>query len=702
MRIDGINLLEGSNLKNAVIAGGTAFPANPDRGELFFRTDTKLFHFYDGTTWKLITDDGAAKVNSVAGKSGAVTLLTTDVSESGGKLYYTDARARVALSGAGTVSYDNSTGAITGAQANWLTNAGGAAILNRPNLHFYAFVSVNRPTPQYFQVAKLPVSTVGTYDQVRLQGIMNDGWGAVNNTSIDIIFGNRGIGGTDETTGVRWSTMGPIMKLARILCYRQTDGSVDIYVYMQQQAYAACAFTLQGTGNGLTLFPPNNLPTLETVPPGTKTFDSSDTTLRQPFQTQMAAIAANMPLPIENAYGLTAGRSIGSDGYGTGEVAFNHMTNGGMQLGEVATVTKPYEQHRWKVNGVSGFHYPGAFSVQTAGTSGVLTNSGFKLMFRARDTTSSDWTLPLLTIRGSGNIDVGGGIAAGTGFAPNWANNPVTHKFYSSVVEVAQFGRGTSTTAATAPTLAINSSANTPGGDWSIADAVLFVSASTSSGRSANLKGTVNTAGSDYAEYMWKSPSCKIIFPGQVVGINSEGQLVDTWSASIKFVVKSTAPSFVGGDSWATGMVEPRPPVRKFDEFKTVIDTPYQAGIPDNGDVIGTPEVNEVSHQELVVAGDTDEEWNAKMAEYTSAKVTFDHDLELRRQQVDRIAFCGQVPVNVKGATPGQHVVPVQNGQSIDLQLVNDDDITFAQFKKSVGQVIAIERDGRARIIVKV
>ena len=35
MRIDGINLVEGSKIQNLVVNAGTSFPLNPDTGELF-------------------------------------------------------------------------------------------------------------------------------------------------------------------------------------------------------------------------------------------------------------------------------------------------------------------------------------------------------------------------------------------------------------------------------------------------------------------------------------------------------------------------------------------------------------------------------------------------------------------------------------------------------------------------------------------
>jgi hypothetical protein len=82
---------------------------------------------------------------------------------------------------------------------------------------------------------------------------------------------------------------------------------------------------------------------------------------------------------------------------------------------------------------------------------------------------------------------------------------------------------------------------------------------------------------------------------------------------------------------------------------------------------------------------------------------TFENDpegLETARHCVDRIAFCGQVPVNVLGATPGQFIIPVNDNGAIAGQAVSSP--TFEQYQIAVGKVIAIDDDGRARIIVKV
>jgi hypothetical protein len=151
--------------------------------------------------------------------------------------------------------------------------------------------------------------------------------------------------------------------------------------------------------------------------------------------------------------------------------------------------------------------------------------------------------------------------------------------------------------------------------------------------RSISAAGTINASGADYAEYMTKAGDFTIA-KGDVVGINSDGKLTNVFEDAVSFVVKSTDPSYVGGDIWGCG---------------------------------------------------------------------FDNDLEgleAARQLVDRIAFSGQVPVNVLGAIPGQYIIPVNDNGAIKGEAVSN--LTFEQYQSAVGKVIAIEDDGRARIIVKV
>ena len=71
------------------------------------------------------------------------------------------------------------------------------------------------------------------------------------------------------------------------------------------------------------------------------------------------------------------------------------------------------------------------------------------------------------------------------------------------------------------------------------------------------------------------------------------------------------------------------------------------------------------------------------------------------RKLYDRVAFCGQVPVNVYNATPGQYVIPKQtDDDTISYELTNTP--TFEQYQISIGKVIKIQEDGRAFIIVKI
>jgi hypothetical protein len=177
--------------------------------------------------------------------------------------------------------------------------------------------------------------------------------------------------------------------------------------------------------------------------------------------------------------------------------------------------------------------------------------------------------------------------------------------------------------------------------------------------RSINARGTVNANGADYAEYMTKCSNFTVA-KGDVVGINANGKLTNVFADAISFVVKSTDPSYVGGDTWgspeALGLAELRP-------------------------------LDQSASDEV-------------KAKYAQDKTVMDTALETARQLVDRIAFSGQVPVNVTGTTAGQYIIPVNDNGSIKGQAVSNP--TFEQYQIAVGKVIAIESDGRAKIIVKV
>lgn len=177
--------------------------------------------------------------------------------------------------------------------------------------------------------------------------------------------------------------------------------------------------------------------------------------------------------------------------------------------------------------------------------------------------------------------------------------------------------------------------------------------------RSINAAGTINALGTDYAEYMFKEDDV-VFIKGEVCGINAFGKLTKKFSESVAFVVKSTNPSFVGGDNWAS-------------EEKLGVKLPAEPK-----------------------KGAKQSEWDA----FNRAMTEFNAAMEKARKHVDRIAYCGQVPINVQGTTPGQFIIAVGQNDAIKGQAVSNP--TFEQYQSAVGKVIAIEADGRARIIVKI
>lgn len=322
------------------------------------------------------------------------------------------------------------------------------------------------------------------------------------------------------------------------------------------------------------------------------------------------------------------------------------------------------------------------------------------------------------------------------------------------------------------------------GYNYSAAETVQKVLARNSTGRSINAAGTINANGSDYAEYMTKADECGVVAKGQIVGVDAAGKLTDKWADSVSFMIKSTDPSYVGGDIWGSQLVigarpeqptlelppyvgapepgqmpiappapptppelvEPAEPVapEPLDELAdeesrqahALLQTEYERAIADfdarlrenervrqayadalraHAESVASYERNLDEFWDALVAYDRDRDaWHSAIAvaqrqhdevampAYRQALAAHAAKLEAARQKVDRIAYCGQVPVNVLGATAGQYVVPVPDGESIGGQLVDDADITFAQYRRAVGIVQNILPDGRANVRVKV
>ena len=172
--------------------------------------------------------------------------------------------------------------------------------------------------------------------------------------------------------------------------------------------------------------------------------------------------------------------------------------------------------------------------------------------------------------------------------------------------------------------------------NWNVADTLMRCGKNGTTGRSINAGGTINASGADYAEYMKKSDSCGTVAKGDVCGVDSTGKLTDVFADALSFVIKSTNPSYVGGDTW--------------------------------GDVD---------------LGLTEEQ------------------TETERQKYDRIAFSGQVPVNITGSfNVGDYVYPQANGTAIEC--VAKSSPTFEEYQLCVGKIWATQDDGRPFVAVKI
>jgi len=216
---------------------------------------------------------------------------------------------------------------------------------------------------------------------------------------------------------------------------------------------------------------------------------------------------------------------------------------------------------------------------------------------------------------------------------------------------------------------------NVNNGGWNAADAAVKIGTNSVTSRSINAGGTINASGLDYAEYMTKSGNFTIA-KGDVVGIDAQGKLTNVFANAISFVVKSTNPSYVGGDNWGSaknlGLTDPIQPLKP------------------NKNLL-------MSESDWATAQET---YQTELIAYNNLVAALKTATEAARINVDRIAFAGQVPVNVMGANAGQYIIPVNDNGAIKGEAINNP--TFEQYQIAVGKVIAIESDGRAKIIVKV
>lgn len=196
----------------------------------------------------------------------------------------------------------------------------------------------------------------------------------------------------------------------------------------------------------------------------------------------------------------------------------------------------------------------------------------------------------------------------------------------------------------------------------------MTIGANSGTGRSINAGGTINASGADYAEYMLRRATCGVIKKGDIVGIDENGELTDKFAMAHSFVVKSTDPAYVGNDKWATAELVGEP-----------VEVPAKA-----------------------MRDESEFDFIERRVKAESDKAARDLRIERLRARVDRIAFSGQVPVNVWGARPGDYILPMNSRDGgIEGLVVPPGSMTFDFYRMSIGRVWKVLHDGRAWITVK-
>ena len=217
-----------------------------------------------------------------------------------------------------------------------------------------------------------------------------------------------------------------------------------------------------------------------------------------------------------------------------------------------------------------------------------------------------------------------------------------------------------------------------------------------STNRSLNASGTLNASGADYAEYMRKSENCQIIQKGDICGVNAEGLLTHVFDEAISFVVKSTDPAYVGGDTWGR-TPEPEKHTPEFISWNSELIYLKETTLVRYED---ETEDDFEMRKKLVECRISELEQSEPEEKISQEWINWSQDLESERLKVDRIAFSGQVPCNVTGAQPGDYIVPMKSEDgSITGEAVKTP--SFDQYMNAVGKVWKVLEDGRAWIVVK-
>lgn len=649
---------------------------------------------------------------------------------------------------------------------------------------------------------------------------LTNGSVAVVGANLDFLANGVGSGDALLANGV-WNEIARPTAATSLELVRPWLGATGVYAYMivpivpsRINQLLADVGTLLGTfaavrdGVGQGLFPDGTV-----AAPGIRFSNDQDTGLRRLSSNIMALVAGGVdrltldgdgatistgggPARLTIAATAEAGRG-GSILFTRAGAASGFIGDAGAALGGTETTGLVYytygsDPHRFFAGGAERMRVTNAGGVGV-GTSNPLSRLHVNTngSVPSYSTTGNDnggalvgvnagGDMQLLTFGGGkpiifGNYNQGGGQVEygrfdGNGNLLAGVTSASAHVLSKAVAEYAELLIVQSTVTA-ARSMQVQSVAQT---GYSTAGAALYLGRNSTTGRSINAGGTINASGADYAEYVRKSLACSSILKGDVCGIDSNGELTRTWSEARRYVVKSTDPNLVGGDTWAAhldprpeaplyaapaydGPAEPTKPVEPAAFVPPVIEMPVQpvradgeedeayllrlaAFLNDRAATIAQAEAAAAAQVEAAKAQvayvAAVEQYQADLAAYRDAQAAYrtaidaaeaahavalaqhgealtawEAELEAARQTVDRIAFSGQVPVNVDADTLAAceaalgdgvavYLVAAARGAGIGVAAVREADMTLQQYMRRLGAVWAI-RDGRPWIDVQ-
>lgn len=199
---------------------------------------------------------------------------------------------------------------------------------------------------------------------------------------------------------------------------------------------------------------------------------------------------------------------------------------------------------------------------------------------------------------------------------------------------------------------------NTFTGTPNVAAAAIIAYHDGDTGRSITGTGTIVGGGADYGDRMEKSTTCGIIPKGAVLGKDADGYLTDKFSLAWSFGIKSTDPSYIGGDRIAVSLGHP--PVAPTIRAIPVAPKP----IPDNSpeDVQVKFIADTATHTaDLAVWRQEYAAYEVALAAYPDVRAAFVAKSDVLRATQDVVAKAGIIPCIATGEVkPGGYIVAAQ------------------------------------------